>query len=656
MYFSALKRAIQAIEEKRFYDVAIMYLTVCGYKELSIVDGTGDGGRDVVCSRKDLRIQLSVRRDWEVKVNKESKLTKSAGKHHFVYVTNRQISKVEEQRFLTTKHKNSGDVDIVFHDLNRISTTLAQPGTIEKAYAVLGMSVDTRLQAQEKDIAISTLMLFSKEAQDFRANIVDSNIRAWLLKNAPASQEKIVAAVGALLPYPNIEHDISRAIGRMRATRQILENTNALTLAESETAIAKAAEEEFLQSISVDVALLQNEYDLGWDDAINLLKIALELTARDKLLEDRGEQSDALAAFVAEKGLTRRREALYEALSKTSMARLRQYGKTVERIFSTNTFDIYRSLGLRTSITMVLDASVAMPMLCGLAFGSVRSKFGVAAMALRTLCEQHEIRIKVPSFYVNEMASHGLKALEFLATYENLPAEARTALTGSGNAYLSHYARIKDGMANVGEDPPSLGEFLDYFGFTARASLRTAENKVTSLLDRFGIKTISFSNIDTEHRERVKNAKRNEHTKIIDHDAMAITMFMQDTESGFVFATWDNVLIDMVAEIDRIYADTPSRVIDFLSMATSADYECEQSIELLTSLIHCDEAKASALAQKIERIESVEQAFRFQRFIDEARSQKGSDWHLTDKEVDTFFRQDVIDYENLNSSHDGRFI
>ncbi|QRO35470.1 hypothetical protein [Chromobacterium violaceum] len=641
MYFAALKRAIQALEEKRFYDIALMYLSACGYKELSIVDGTGDGGRDVICSRKDLRIQLSVRKDWEVKVNHESDLTKAAEKHHFVYVTNRKISEVEKQRFLTTKHKNSGDVDIVFHDLNRISTTLAQPGTIEKAYAALGMSVDTRLRATEKDIAISTVMLFSKEAQDFRANIIDSNVRAWLLKNGPASQEQIVAAVGTLLPYPNVEHDISRTIGRMRATGRILDSANAIFLAESEAAIAKAAEEEFLQSTSADVALLQTEYGLGWDDAINLLKMALELTARDKPLDDRGELSDALAVFVAEKGLTQRRAVLYETLSKTSMARLEQYGRTVERIFSTNTFDIYRALGRRTSITMVLDASVAMPMLCGLAFRTVRSRFGVAAMALRTLCEQHEIKIEVPSFYVNEMASHGLKALDFLATYENLPSEAKAAFIGSGNAYLSHYARINESMTNAGEDPPSLEEFLDYFGFTARTSLHSAENKVTSLLDKFGIKTINFSNINMELRERVKNAKGDEHTKIIDHDAMAITMFMQDTESGFVFATWDNVLIDMVAEIDRIYADTPSRVIDFLSMAASADYECEQSIELLTSLIHCDEAKASALAQKIERIESVEQAFRFQRFIDEARTKAGPDWHLTDREVDAFFRKDA---------------
>lgn len=70
MYLPALKNAIQNLEEKRFYDIALMYLSVLGYKELSMVDGAGDGGRDVICSRNDLRIQLSVRKDWQKKLMK----------------------------------------------------------------------------------------------------------------------------------------------------------------------------------------------------------------------------------------------------------------------------------------------------------------------------------------------------------------------------------------------------------------------------------------------------------------------------------------------------------------------------------------------------------------------------------------------------------
>ncbi len=69
LYLPAIKTAIQNLEEKHFYGVALMYLEQLGYKELSVVDGAGDGGRDVMCSRDDLRIQLSVRKDWDKKIN-----------------------------------------------------------------------------------------------------------------------------------------------------------------------------------------------------------------------------------------------------------------------------------------------------------------------------------------------------------------------------------------------------------------------------------------------------------------------------------------------------------------------------------------------------------------------------------------------------------
>ena len=53
MYYPVLRNGIQSAEEKMFYNIAIMYLKVLGYKNVSIVDGSGDGGRDVICSRAD---------------------------------------------------------------------------------------------------------------------------------------------------------------------------------------------------------------------------------------------------------------------------------------------------------------------------------------------------------------------------------------------------------------------------------------------------------------------------------------------------------------------------------------------------------------------------------------------------------------------------
>ena len=110
MYFSAIKRSIAALEEKKFYDVALLFMKASSYKNCSIVDGSGDGGRDVICERADLRIQLSIRADWENKINSEAKLTKDAGKRHFIYVTNKAISEIRKEQYFKDDYKFGSSV------------------------------------------------------------------------------------------------------------------------------------------------------------------------------------------------------------------------------------------------------------------------------------------------------------------------------------------------------------------------------------------------------------------------------------------------------------------------------------------------------------------------------------------------------------------
>jgi hypothetical protein len=113
-------------------------------------------------------------------------------------------------------------------------------------------------------------------------------------------------------------------------------------------------------------------------------------------------------------------------------------------------------------------------------------------------------------------------------------------------------------------------------------------------------------------------------------------MMRNDSDHGFIFATWDNVLIRAVEEIERVFADTPARVIDFLSMTEGMDYESGQSIELLSTLLHVDERAAEKLAQLIERIQSTEQAFRLKVFVDAARNKKGALWTFGPEEMSRF--------------------
>ncbi|MGO8301535.1 hypothetical protein ACC841_36755, partial [Rhizobium ruizarguesonis] len=58
-------------------------------------------------------------------------------------------------------------------------------------------------------------------------------------------------------------------------------------------------------------------------------------------------------------------------------------------------------------------------------------------------------------------------------------------------------------MTSAGEAPPTLEEFLNYFGFGPMSGLRTAENRLNSLLDEHGIRTLQYSHVDMGLRERV---------------------------------------------------------------------------------------------------------------------------------------------------------
>ncbi|MFM5395765.1 restriction endonuclease [Aeromonas veronii] len=632
MYFPALKNSIQNLEEKQFYDIALMYLSVLGYKELSIVDGTGDGGRDVICSRNDLRIQLSVRKDWQKKINEEASNTKTSGHHHLIYVTNKIISPDAEQDFLQKIYKYKGEVDVSIHDLKRIATALARPGVIRSAYEHLGMAVPVTLDASPNDIALSTLLLFSKEANELRETVIEANAKAQLLKKQAVTEDALVQLVANSISGTNIERQARAAISRLRSAGKIIGNPSSLCLSATEQETMKGAETEFLAAVQADVEALSKVTTLSNDDAKQLLDLALELLMRGRELNGVGPAEESLRSFMASRNLNRRREMIFEVLSKTKSATFKQYGATIDRVFSTNTFDIYRALGRRTDIVMVLDASVAMPVIFGLEFGAVKSRYGIAALALKDACKAHNIKMVVPRCYLNEMASHGLGALDKIEIYNNLHEDARISLRASGNAYLSHYTHIRETMHSSG-DELRLEEFLSHFGIVSGRPLNKIENKISSILESHNISILSNGRYDPDIFKLIDEKKPHDIKLLIEHDAIVCSRLKDDDTQGFIFATWDKIIIEIVEGISRVLADNPARVIDFLSMAQGQYIEVEQNYELLSSLIYTEERAAQKLAEKIDKISSVEQTYKLSALIEAARQRDGASWSLKPEDV-----------------------
>jgi hypothetical protein len=609
-----------------------MYLSIIGYEDISLVDGPRDGGRDVNCSRSDLRIQLSVRKDWKIKINEEATKTQKAGFKHFVYVTNRAINQGDEQDFIQEKYCCKGNVDVYIHDLNKIVTALSRPGVIRRSCERLGLLVPPKIEATADEIAMSTMLLFSPEARKTREEIISANIRAHLFKLPGDNENDIILAITNKIPGENVAQATKTIISRLQSSGKIKGPSTSLSLSVSENDTMMAAEMEFLTAAEVDIKMLSHETSLSYDHSKELLYLALDLLVRNRDLNGPGATEEALRSFMAKHNLNKIRDKVYGVLSQAASAKFKQYGETIDMILSTNTFDIYRSLGGQTQIKVVLDASVAMPLLFTLEFGAVKSRYGVAARAFIDSCKAHGFDMVVPQCYLNEMASHGNRALEKVDTFNAFTEELHQTLRYSRNAYISHYMEIKETFISEGKEL-SLIKFLNHFGVTKGRPLYRIENFLRSMLEKHNIGCIPGDKVRPEVFDSIFKEKPNAQRIIVEHDAIVCTTLMNDDKNGFVFSTWDNVLIKVVEGISRVLVDTPPRVIDFLSMAQRMDTENDCNYELLSSLLYMDEAVARKLAEKIDKINTVERAFELNDLIEKSKQRFGPSWVLKPDDI-----------------------
>ena len=511
------------------------------------------------------------------------------------------------------------------------------------------MTIPEEIDATPHEIALSTLLLFSVEAKELRSEIIEANTKAILFKSPGISEEILLHQLLDSLQGTTIERHASAALSRLRGSGKIVGPRNNLKLSDSEQQLIQIANDDFLAMTNNDISVLENTLYISKIIAKELLQRAINLLIRNRELDGDGQEEESLRDFISQPKLRSKKIAIYEALSRTNSAQLKQRGIYVDHIIKTNTFDIYRSLGQRSKITMTLDASVAMPIIFGLEFGDSQSRYGIAARALRELCTSHGILIVVPSCYINEIAHHGLLALEKVTIYNGLPKEARASLKASGNAYLSHYTHINEALTKEGESL-SLDDFLRHFGIINGCSRNSIENKITSMFSRHKINILQTPQHDTSLRQEIARRKNGLPEIIIDHDASMLTVLKNSHEQGFVFATWDYVMIDLVQNITRILADTPTRVIDFLSMAKGENFATEGNFEVMSSLHYIDEVKIQALAEKIDRIKNITQAYKLQAIIDEARQTHGPKWTLSPEDVAPLL--DVDDRDNMTAQSD----
>jgi NACalpha-BTF3-like transcription factor len=646
MNFSGLKRLIESADHQAFYDVALLQLEMLGYRDLNIVDGPNDGGKDVDSDREHVQIQLSVRKDWDKKLSEEAAKAIQAGKKHLVYLTNRHITQNAEAVF-RRGFKYRSQIELTIYDSNRIATGLSAPGRIARSYKLLGVDVRVSSKVELKDIAASVAILFGDEAQEVRERTVDALVLSWMRSHSDQvrfGEAQIVEGVAKQLPGSHPPRLVASSVSRLRGKKLLQGSADAVSLSEQAKEQVDSAESEVFAAREADILLVRERFEVSSETAAKLLDKAIELLVRLNRAGWSIAAEEDYIGFLGERGLMARKIEIDEFLPALATIKKFSYIQTIDSVFSANTFDIFRAFGGKTEISIVLDTSVALPLMFGSEFGERLTGYSTASSVMKQVADAHGFNLSVPSPYLNEMASHGMRALEFLDIYHSFEPELRAVMRSSPNAYISHYAAFAERRASGKTEALPLKEFLAHFGVRVGGTVRSAERFISGILEAHRISILQCSRYEKSILEELQDRKPHEHDVIVKHDAIVATELQRTHQTGWIFATWDRVLIELVQGQLRIYADNPGRIVDWLSFAQGIETGIDGSVDTMMALAMVDERITSELAEKLQHIRNTDEAFALNALIREARQQKG----VAELPLDDIAR--IVD-ENIRMEH-----
>ena len=225
-------------------------------------------------------------------------------------------------------------------------------------------------------------------------------------------------------------------------------------------------------------------------------------------------------------------------------------------------------------ITVLLDASVVIPYICSRLYRPIGTSFFTISCHTIDQLRRLGCRVVVPSGYINECASHLLRALD----YDSLN-DFKEDLAYSPNAYVANYY----GLLSAGvEVPKTIQEYLKTFSSAVvrkqedkAAWVRTVMPDIQSLLKDYGVDFEFFQtvpeavrkDIEVEYTYQLNAARTKKVSMLIHHDVDALAhVRMQISQKGehWIVLTWDKSMIIVGQKVPGIgWVVSPEVALDF---------------------------------------------------------------------------------------------
>lgn len=585
MSLDALTKLIEAASFTEFRTISQDFLSLVGLHSATYCDGPYDGGADFSLPVKgDLRpaVQISVEEKWKEKLIKDVRKLKKKYNANLVYfVSSRRIP---EGSFESVKSDilESEEVVIVRYDNQGIASTFFKKGKIESLFNALGIDIsefpgkiDSRIKRHLGPVteAVSALLIFGDQAKDMRKHIYGSLIKSELAKSEhPLPKDNLIELV---LTKNGLSKNQASAIistfDRLIQSKEILFDSNCYRLSSDEykkfRSITELNELEIVSLLDSITLYLDSEHveidSLSRNIIVdNFLDLAafLAISHCSEITRASAEQEvyQQIVAFLTEKigqgAVDRLFNGLADIVANSTFAKHLAAAQLYARVLNSTSDQLVFALGGKTGVTILFDSSVAIPMLCGLIFGSAYDRFGRSSVTLHQLLDEHEFSGVIPKCYLEELAAHLIEACRDYAAI----LQSGEMLTSSRNAFVSHFSsHSKISNIDFADYVAELGVKLsDVRSDMSDSSFYRLRDKsmvqITNMLVNYGVRVVDTKGYTKTSRQMLEEAlhaaQLHRPEVLIAHDAAVIAYLTGNempSDEAKILCTWDKIHNDV---------------------------------------------------------------------------------------------------------------
>jgi len=593
MEAETIKNNISSLGRIDFKKVIYLILPKIFNLKVVNVDGSNDGGSDWLIFKDaggahTIAIQDTVQgKNWEEKAKRDAQKAVANGANRFFFITPKSIFRLTFTQ-LEESITSTYQVPCTCLGAKEISELIVSGNLVSEFLdaidAPLAKGIAKRLDKQE--ICLHAYVTLSQDSDNLKNTVYEDSVLITLWNKGPLNRDDLIKATVDLLGCESSkEPQINRRIDSLLTKGKVTKiDDKSLSLAQDTQKEIENAERIYLQEfkalVSAQTSLMKSEHNILWSlensqkASILLAKIFIQrqlesaqsakikITAMG-LFKNLNQSLQEFRDFISGLGVPKAKvedtikEMLIQAQDLTIVKKLSRAAIFVA-LEGSDAISGSKAIGAPkwSDVSIILDASVAIPYLCAKLFQPATGRFSSSNYkAIETL---HSLSAKVciPFFYINECSSHLLRAVK----YDNLDIYAEK-LQYSQNRYVAHYYQLKNSGQNV---PNSLLEYLTLFSSSVKEAtpvnanilIRKVMTNLQLLFYDYGVEFEEIpripshytKDIEIEYAYNLQNLKRTKNTNLIEHDVLAmghIRRQIAEKYEHWILLTWDRAMISL---------------------------------------------------------------------------------------------------------------